>query len=796
MGRKKLILPFLGVLVLGLPVAIFALIQNQDIRQHASESTPFKEFYVSPQGSDTNLGTIPESPFKTITKARDTIRGLNTSMTGNIIVYLRGGTYDLTEPIKLTEQDSAKSPYTITYKNYQNEVPIINGGKQITGWVPDLQKPGVFKANVGTGLNTRQLFINGNRAIRARSTEGLPGGVKICNGTCTLFPEADNGIGYTTTDNLMRDWGNPTDIELVEKIQWAMYRCGIASMTPSGSVTSITMKDTCWKNRLRFSWISSNVPTWIENAYELLDQPGEWYYNKSTGYIYYKPLRGEIMQTAYAVIPIAESLLEGHGSIDKPLENITFEGITFQYGTWLAPNSNEGFTEAVKNHLNPDWDKRVPANITFTFAKGINLIKNNFLHLGATGIILGQGVQNTNITGNQIFDISATGIEVGDVQWQPTTDTRIQNDNIKVENNFIHKIGAEYYGGPGIITLNTKNSTLSHNEITDVSYDGISSGWWLLDKNPNYSENNKIQYNLVYDYMKQQFDGGGIYINAWQKNTLVSDNVVRDQFEWDKQSSSNQGNGGIYLDSGSRYYTITRNIVFHNKRTFFYNVAANDGSPVPLDTSITDNWWDAPTSLSIMFYKFTKGQVDPPTDNNLTYSNNHTIASLPEAPQSIISIAGIEPEFSAIKNTPPCIAINTCTTTAVTPTVISTPTVAPPTPTIAVQATPTPFVPTSTIAPTLPPGVRANTISTLFSSPNPSTFGQSISFISRVQPYTCTGSVSLFIDGAFNQSKVLSSGTVIYSMANLARGSHTVRTDYAGSSACNTSTSAITQQIN
>ncbi|HSW47976.1 MAG TPA: Ig-like domain repeat protein [Candidatus Saccharimonadales bacterium] len=121
------------------------------------------------------------------------------------------------------------------------------------------------------------------------------------------------------------------------------------------------------------------------------------------------------------------------------------------------------------------------------------------------------------------------------------------------------------------------------------------------------------------------------------------------------------------------------------------------------------------------------------------------------------------------------------------------------TPTISVTPTVTPLLtttPTLTSIPTISTGSKTNTTSTLFSSPPTSSYGQSVSFISRVQPYTCTGSVSLFIDGVFNQSKVLSSGTVIYSMSTLPRGSHIVRTDYAGSSVCNTSSSTITQRVN
>lgn len=124
-------------------------------------------YYVSPSGSDSNPGTL-EQPFATIAKARDVVRTINSNMTGDIYVYLRGGTYTLNSTLELNGSDSGTNGYQIIYKNYQNEQPIISGGTAITGWTLYDASKSIYKATAPASFDTRQLYVNGNRAVRAR----------------------------------------------------------------------------------------------------------------------------------------------------------------------------------------------------------------------------------------------------------------------------------------------------------------------------------------------------------------------------------------------------------------------------------------------------------------------------------------------------------------------------------------------------------------------------------------------------------------------------------------------------
>ncbi|MCD9873395.1 hypothetical protein [Streptomyces guryensis] len=123
-------------------------------------------FYVDPvNGSDSNPGTSTASAFKTIQAAQAAVRAVDANMSSDIVVNLRGGTYNLTSPITLGTSDSGTNGHTVVYQAYNGETPVISSGRTITGWTA--VGNGEYKASVGS-LNFRQLYVNGVRATRAR----------------------------------------------------------------------------------------------------------------------------------------------------------------------------------------------------------------------------------------------------------------------------------------------------------------------------------------------------------------------------------------------------------------------------------------------------------------------------------------------------------------------------------------------------------------------------------------------------------------------------------------------------
>ena len=77
----------------------------------------------------------------------------------------------------------------------------------------------------------------------------------------------------------------------------------------------------------------------MENIFEELDEPGEWFYNKQTGALYFYPEEGVYLSTAQTEVPQLKHLVELHGDSQNPIKNINFEDIVFEHTarTFMEP---------------------------------------------------------------------------------------------------------------------------------------------------------------------------------------------------------------------------------------------------------------------------------------------------------------------------------------------------------------------------------------------------------------------------------------------------------------------------
>ena len=587
----------------------------------ALAQTPPVNFYISADsGQDTNPGSL-DLPFKTLKKAQDTLRTLNKTMSEDITVYLRGGRYELTETLALDTQDSGMNGHTIIYKNYLDETALISGGRLIHGW----QKEGnLWKVDVGTEAKTRELYVNNQPAIRARNDQGLPDVVKT-------------ETGYTTTDTSMQNWRNPSAIEIVGRHYWKLFRCGIQSIKD----TTITIQQPCWNRSQLNKDISLDNPSWLENAYELLDSPGEWYLDNRSGWLYYLPRPNEDMSTATVVLPRLETLIQGLGTPEAPIHHIKFEGLMFAEATWLRPSTSDGFPPAqaaifFTGSKIPNWSSnsdimanaaQIPGHVNFKFAKDITFTLNTFTRLGATGLNISDGSQDNVITGNHFYNIGSNAISVGDIINPNTSDVRLITKNIKVSNNYIHNIANQYEGSVGIEVGYTENVLIQHNQLSNLPYSGISIGWGWGVPDPTVAKNNTIQANLIDHPMSTLSDGGGIYSLGAQPGNIISENIITNQ-------SSDKG-AALYLDNRSRYITVVNNVIFNNTRSLIVKGG---------DHNIHDNWWQERYPNDLYFVK-QKMPCQPTECGPNTLADNNLINSLTDAPSSLVQKAGLEEVF-------------------------------------------------------------------------------------------------------------------------------------------------------
>jgi hypothetical protein len=562
-----------------------------------------RALHVSPAGSDDNPGTA-ERPFSSVAKARDAVRDLNHDMKDDIIVTVHGGTYPVSETIVFDYRDGGTNGHSIIYRAASGEAPIISGGRRIRGWE---RADGGERWRAKCAIpNFRQLWVGGRRAPRASGAP--PDGIAL---------HGDDG--YTVPSAGMASWRNPTDIELCYAVVWAHTRCKVSRIVAEGDHAVITMLQPWFAMARAKEGVHVELPSSIENALELLDEPGEWYLDRAEGAVYYMPRSGEDMSAVEVIAPAVEKLIELRGTLEQPVRNIRFEGITFAHAGWLRPSEighvdvqanfilridekklfRENFWTAVHNeHI------KSPSNIVCRAAERVHFERCTFTKLGSGGIDIEFGSHDNVIDGCEFSDMAGTAIQIGDVlkdDHHPDDPRKIVKGN-RITNNTIHDVCVEYRGGVGIFGGYTEATVIAHNDIHDLPYSGISLGWGWGEEDagggaehyyqpfryetPTPAKDNRIEYNHIHKVMQAGEDGGAIYTLGNQPGTVIRGNHIHD---------NRGGPGGIYLDEGSGYIEVTGNLIYRVQNPLNFNNRAQNR----IDTcTVRDNFTalDAPSA--------------------------------------------------------------------------------------------------------------------------------------------------------------------------------------------------------
>jgi len=626
------------------------------------------DFFVSPSGSDGNDGLSASSPFKTLAKAQAAVRGVDQSSSGPITVNLAGGDYRLSAPLTFTAADSGTNG-DITWQAESGAFPVVSGGTQITGWKVSNASKNIWSAPAPSGLNTRQLYIDGVRAARASGK--LPVSVK------------QTSTGYTTSSgDPMATWRNPGSIEFVYTGglgAWTEPRCPVASITS----TTITMAQPCWNNSTKrvmrtdgsgrtYELVGrqkvTESPTLVENAFELLDSPGEWYLDSSAHTVYYIPRSGENLASADVEAASLQTLLTTDGNASAEVHNLIFRGIQFSYATDTATSGPEGFSEIqatytitgskgyatqglctfVSGGTCPygNWTK-MPGNVSLSYDHNIHFDRDYFVHLGAAGLDLGDGSRNDTVSGSVFTDISGNGLDLGGVDINAPTSTNQHTSGDAISDNHFYNTSAEYRGGVAIDVGYVELAMIAHNQIDHVPYTGISVGWggWpdkvKLPAEPNYSNHNTFSDNLIFNHMSTLNDGGGIYTNGITGTSLATGEHLTGNLVHDQKNPT--GGHGLYTDNGASYITLTGNAEYNITVSVWgsnhVNYTLNNGTNDPLD--IEGNYW-------------TKGPSDS-SSKGVVIKGNHNITSASQIPSGITSAAGLESGFTSILSWKPAV---------------------------------------------------------------------------------------------------------------------------------------------
>ncbi|MBK8802621.1 MAG: carbohydrate-binding protein [Fibrobacteres bacterium] len=552
-------------------------------------AAPQASYYVSPVGSDSNPGTLA-APFRTITKARDVVRTVNHTMSGDIVVTLRAGTYPLDSTITFGPADGGKNGNYVRYVAYNGETPLVTGGKPITGWTIHDPSKNIWKVE-GVTSRFRQIYVNNTKAIRAR----LPNlGANNSANFFRLTKVDTAGKALNIATSVGSSWKNLNKVEMHLMIAWADAVLRLASTTAMGGYTKVKIQPT--EENILFNRpypmlgiaFSSNPPKqqayYLENALEFLDVAGEWYLDESANTLYYMPRAGEDMTKATVVAPMLEKLVTVAGpNTSNTVGYLAFQGIAFAHSTFMRP-SQMGFLDAQAGNYsisstlqNKQYIGRPSAGVTVINAHHIRLEGNLFSQMAATGLDLVSGTHDNAIVGNVIKDIGGSGITVGKftvdtatefhVPYNPADKAEISTRDT-IRSNLVTNVTTEIQGAVGIGGGYPRDVVIEHNEVSYMAYSGISVGFgWT--KTANAMNNNHINWNHIHHVSQILADGGNIYTLSNQGTSgEIQYNYMHDN------SASTWADYwilGIYLDEGSSGMDISHNVSKNSPSTIACN---------------------------------------------------------------------------------------------------------------------------------------------------------------------------------------------------------------------------------
>jgi len=521
----------------------------------------YKEIYVSTQGNDNNPGT-KELPLKSLSGVKTILQEITPKMMGDIIVNIESGEYYLPETEVFNNSHDGKNGYNVIIKGTDSEnPPILHGGKKVTGW--QVYKDGIYSAPL-TGVETvRNLYVDGFAATKARTEN-----VFSLEGFADENNDGVNDAIFVKTKRVSpTSFSRPQDLETVWELNWSSHRMPVNGVYEKDDKTYFEIPTGILNLELGTDSIEikRGREFFIENAMELLDSPGEFYYNVDESRIYYYPHVGESLDNTY--IPTTEFLFEVGDVEGDVTDNIIFSSLDIRYGDWTWP-TEEGIKHVqADEHICPDGSggevsRHIPAQFAVNNAKGIQIKECKFSCLGSNAISMKDKVHDSAVVGNVIKDVSGSAISIGSWEHLPNAETDLMSKNITVENNLIRRTG-QYLTGTVAISVYYANSVkVCHNDIEDVPYSGITIGWgWGY--NAYTTGNISVCHNRVVDVMNTLIDGSHIYTLGPLKESAVFENYTED---------SKYVLSGIYTDSGSAHLKIFKNVFYEENEdsTWWY----------------------------------------------------------------------------------------------------------------------------------------------------------------------------------------------------------------------------------
>lgn len=581
--------------------------------------------HVAPGG--TGSACTPTSPCS-IAGAQARVRELDRS--AGITVQLADGEYRRTAPLEFRAADGGQGAGRVRWVAAPGARPVITGAVPVTGWTLHDAATNVYVAPTPVGLDSRQLYVEGVLAPKAA--------IRLANGDITITAAG------VRLNNSSLSWlaGLPQQ----NRMELESLGDFTDRYTPVSRIEGnmITMAQPAWDNNtwgydtVQYSFLAA--PTFsLANSLRFLTSVGQWFLDPAAGRLYYKPASGVDPNDLDVELPRLQTLVSIGGTYAEPVSGLEFRGLTFTGTSWLGPSSADGyavqqnglflkgaypyrpadaFTSCRRGcemfeRARTSWFQE-PAAVQVSAAADVTFADNTFRALGSTGLGIGQdanatltgvglGAAKVAVTGNRFTELAGHAVAVGGVRPDAhhPSDPRMTNREIAIEDNTVNRVSVDYKDNSGILSTYVSGLRIVRNEVGNVPYDAIDTGygWGMNDPGGSNEYNNRRYYvwntrystpttlrdnlvaqNYVHRTKSRFADGGSVYNLSASPGTVVERNYL-----------ANVSGVGLYLDEGTRYTTYRNNVlqgaspwVFTNS----YGTAHNTN-----DNLISGNWFNA-----------------------------------------------------------------------------------------------------------------------------------------------------------------------------------------------------------
>ena len=352
--------------------------------------------FVSPQGNDKNPGT-KQKPIATFEKAQELVRRFPEN--SSVEVFFANGTYYLPQTVKFTALDNKSS---IIYKAEEEGKAILSGGSQLHLHWSRIAN-GISVAKVPVNINIDQLYINGVRQRMARFPNAVSGKNVFDTWELSHSAKTDPANNPLNPERIAR-WKNPEGgyIHAMHSALWGDMHWTIKGKNVDGTLNY----EGGWQNNRPSPM--HRVYRMVENIFEELDAPGEWFFNTKERKLYYIPDSTTNLNTAKVEIVRLRHLIEFSGSKEKPVKLIHLKGFVFRHAARTFMDNKEPL-------LRSDWTVYRGGAVIYNGAEDCSITDCEFDQVGGNTIFVNNFNRRITIRGCYIHNSGANGIAfVGD----------------------------------------------------------------------------------------------------------------------------------------------------------------------------------------------------------------------------------------------------------------------------------------------------------------------------------------------------------------------------------------------